>query len=186
MINLLINHASWKTVLMYNANSRRGFTKKKKKKTEETAKKTSKYTMGRGAAFDGPFIKIHLTMLFDRQYMRVLMGLTVSRKICSRIVSIIVWMCSSTSAPGFDEKAGDSSNSERLHFTKASTFRTTTVTYEQQISIKKVKWYQRDNYVFMFFHEPFCNQAFSCLFVSGSCLLMFILNFFFCPTFSCV
>ena len=41
---------------MYNANSRRGFTKKKKKKTEETAKKTSKYTMGRGAAFDGPFI----------------------------------------------------------------------------------------------------------------------------------
>ena len=62
----------------------------KKKKTEETAKKTSKYTMGRGAAFDGPFIKIHLTMLFDRQYMRVLMGLTVSRKICSRIVSIIV------------------------------------------------------------------------------------------------
>ena len=28
----------------------------KKKKTEETAKKTSKYTMGRGAAFDGPFI----------------------------------------------------------------------------------------------------------------------------------
>ena len=29
---------------------------KKKKKTEETAKKTSKYTMGRGAAFDGPFI----------------------------------------------------------------------------------------------------------------------------------
>ena len=158
----------------------------KKKKTEETAEKTSKYTMGRGAAFDGPFIKIHLTMLFDRQYMRVLMGLTVSRKICSWIVSIIVWMCSSTSAPGFDEKAGDSSNSERLHFTKASTFRTTTVTYEQQISIKKVKWYQRDNYVFMFFHEPFCNQAFSCLFVSGSCLLMFILNFFFCPTFSCV
>ena len=47
-----------KTVLMYNANSRRGFTKKKKKKkkTEETAKKTIKYTMGRGAAFDGPFI----------------------------------------------------------------------------------------------------------------------------------
>ena len=31
--------------------------KKKKKKTEDTAKKTSKYTMGRGAAFDGPFIK---------------------------------------------------------------------------------------------------------------------------------
>ena len=122
-------------------------------------------------------------MLFDRQYMRVLMGLTVSRKICSWIVSIIVWMCSSTSAPGFDEKAGDSSNSERLHFTKASTFRTTTVTYEQQISIKKVKWYQRDNYVFMFFHEPFCNQAFSCLFVSGSCLLMFILNFFLLPNF---
>ena len=61
-----------------------------KKKTEEIAEKTSKYTMGRGAAFDGPFIKIHLTMLFDRQYMRVLMGLTVSRKICSRIVSIIV------------------------------------------------------------------------------------------------
>ena len=30
---------------------------KKKKKTEETAEKTSKYTMGRGAAFDGPFIK---------------------------------------------------------------------------------------------------------------------------------
>ena len=30
--------------------------KKKKIKTEETAKKTSKYTMGRGAAFDGPFI----------------------------------------------------------------------------------------------------------------------------------
>lgn len=29
----------------------------KKKKTEETAEKTSKYTMGRGAAFDGPFIK---------------------------------------------------------------------------------------------------------------------------------
>ena len=29
---------------------------KKKKKTEETAKKTSKYTMGRGVAFDGPFI----------------------------------------------------------------------------------------------------------------------------------
>ena len=29
---------------------------KKKKKTEETAEKTSKYTMGRGAAFDGPFI----------------------------------------------------------------------------------------------------------------------------------
>ena len=28
----------------------------KKKKTEEAAKKTSKYTMGRGAAFDGPFI----------------------------------------------------------------------------------------------------------------------------------
>ena len=132
--------------------------------------------MGRGAAFDGPFIKIHLTMLFDRQYMRVLMVLTVSRKICSRIVSIIVWMCSSTSAPGFDEKAGDSSNNERLHFTKASTFRTTTVTYEQQISIKKVKWYQRDNYVFMFFHEPFCNQVFSGLFVSGSCLP----NFFLC------
>ena len=42
---------------MYNANSRRGFTNtKKKKKTEETAEKTSKYTMGRGAAFDGPFI----------------------------------------------------------------------------------------------------------------------------------
>lgn len=38
--------------------------------------------MGRGAAFDGPFIKIHPTMLFDRQYMRVFMGLTVSRKIC--------------------------------------------------------------------------------------------------------
>ena len=54
-------------------------------------------------------------------------------------------MCSFPSAPGFDEIAGDSSNSERLHFTKVSTFRTTTVTYEQQVSIKKVKWYQRDN-----------------------------------------
>ena len=42
---------------MYDANSRRGFTNTKKKKTEETAEKTSKYTMGRGAAFDGPFIK---------------------------------------------------------------------------------------------------------------------------------
>ena len=40
---------------MYDANSRRGFTDTKKK-TEETAEKTSKYTMGRGAAFDGPFI----------------------------------------------------------------------------------------------------------------------------------
>ena len=50
-------------------------------------------------------------------------------------------MRSSTSAPDFDEIAGDSSNSERLHFTKVST---TTVTYEQQVYIKKVKWYQRD------------------------------------------
>ena len=122
-------------------------------------------------------------MLFDRQYMRVLMVLTVSRKICSWIVSIIVWMCSSTSSPGFDEKAGDSSNSERLHFTKASTFRTTTVTYEQQISIKKVKWYQRDNYVFMFFHEPFCNQAFSCLFCFRFLFTYVHLEFFLLPNF---
>ena len=42
---------------MYDANSPLGFTNTKKKKTEETAEKTSKYTMGRGAAFDGPFIK---------------------------------------------------------------------------------------------------------------------------------
>ena len=54
-------------------------------------------------------------------------------------------MRSSTSAPDFDEIGGDSSNSERLHFTKKSTFRTTTVTYDQQVYIKKVKWYQRDN-----------------------------------------
>ena len=46
-------------------------------------------------------------------------------------------MRSSTSDPDFDEIAGDSSNSERLHFTKVSTYQTTTVTYDQQVYIKK-------------------------------------------------